>query len=59
MAAWVWAICRIIDVLEQTPPVQIDTAHIDVTGHTRYGKGALVINALEARIVLTILQFRR
>jgi hypothetical protein len=59
MAAWVWAICHIIDVLEQTPPVQIDTAHIDVTGHTRNGKGALMISAFETRIVLTILQFRR
>jgi hypothetical protein len=56
MTAWVWGVSRIIDVLEQTPTAQINTARIGVTGCSRNGKGALMIGAFETRIALTIPQ---
>ena len=56
MMAWAWGTSRIIDVLESSPELQIDTTKIAVTGCSRDGKGALVAGAFDERIILTIPQ---
>jgi hypothetical protein len=56
MMAWAWGTSRIIDVLESSPKLQIDTTKIAVTGCSRDGKGALVAGAFDERIILTIPQ---
>ena len=56
MMAWAWGVSRIIDVLESSPELQIDTSKIAVTGCSRDGKGALVAGAFDERIILTIPQ---
>jgi hypothetical protein len=57
MAAWTWAVSRIIDGLEKLPNNgSIDVTKLGVTGCSRNGKGALVAGAFEHRIALTIPQ---
>jgi hypothetical protein len=56
MVGWAWGVGRLIDAIEQTPASQIDPTRLGVTGCSRNGKGALVVGALEERIVLTIPQ---
>ena len=56
MTAWVWGVSRIIDALETTKGVNINTKKIAVTGCSRNGKGALMAGAFEDRIALTIPQ---
>jgi hypothetical protein len=56
MIAWAWAVSIIIDVLEATPKINIDTAKLGMTGCSRNGKGALVAGAYDSRIALTIPQ---
>ena len=56
MMAWAWGVSRIIDVLEMTPSVKINTKKLGVTGCSRNGKGALVAGAFDERIALTIPQ---
>lgn len=53
LVAWGWGVSRILDVLEQDPSV-IDPTKVAVTGCSRFGKGAFVAGALDARIALTI-----
>jgi len=48
MAAWSWGISRIMDRLAKDSSV--DIAKIAVTGHSRYGKTALVAMAYEPRL---------
>ncbi|HXU05462.1 MAG TPA: dockerin-like protein [Polyangia bacterium] len=56
MMAWAWGVSRLIDALETTSAAQIDTTRLGVTGCSRNGKGALIVGALDERIVLTIPQ---
>jgi len=53
LIAWAWGVSRILDVLEQDPSV-LDPTRIGVAGCSRFGKGALVAGAFDARIALTI-----
>ncbi len=50
MAAWSWGVSRIIDFLEDDRT--IDSRHIGVTGHSRYGKTALLAMAHEPRLAI-------
>jgi len=52
LMAWAWGMHRIIDVLETLP--RIDANKIVVTGHSRYGKAALIAGAFDERIALTV-----
>jgi endo-1,4-beta-xylanase len=52
LMAWAWGMHRVIDALEQDD--RIDTGKIVVTGHSRYGKAALVAGAFDERIALTV-----
>ncbi len=56
LMAWAWGVSRLIDALEKTPAVNIDTKHLGVTGCSRNGKGALCAGAFDNRIALTIPQ---
>ncbi len=50
IGAWSWGISRLIDRFEKSDDV--DASKIGVTGHSRYGKAALVAMAYDTRIAL-------
>jgi endo-1,4-beta-xylanase len=52
LMAWAWTVHRVIDALEKSPA--IDAQKIVVTGHSRYGKAALIAGAFDERIALTV-----
>jgi (4-O-methyl)-D-glucuronate---lignin esterase len=52
LMAWAWGFHRTIDALLQDP--RIDPTKIAVTGHSRWGKAALVAGAFDERIALTV-----
>lgn len=56
MTAWAWGVSRLIDALEKTPGANINPERLGVTGCSRNGKGALIVGALDERILLTIPQ---
>lgn len=56
LMAWAWGMSRVIDALEVTPEAGIDVHHMGVTGCSRWGKGALVAGAFDARFALVIPQ---
>lgn len=56
LIAWAWGVSRVIDALIATPEAGIDVHHLGVTGCSRWGKGALVAGAFDARIALVIPQ---
>jgi endo-1,4-beta-xylanase len=52
LMAWAWAVSRVVDALETVD--KIDARKVIVTGHSRYGKAALVAGAFDERIALTV-----
>jgi len=52
LMAWAWGFHRVIDALETIQ--EVDPKRIIVTGHSRYGKAALVAGAFDDRIALTV-----
>jgi endo-1,4-beta-xylanase len=52
LMAWAWGVHRVIDALEKVD--KIDAKKVIVTGHSRYGKAALVAGAFDERIALTV-----
>ncbi len=52
LMAWAWAFHRVLDALEGVK--EIDAKKAIVTGHSRYGKAALVAGAFDDRIALTV-----
>ena len=50
IAAWSWGVSRLIDFLEKDSSV--DARMIGVTGHSRFGKTALVAMAYDSRIAI-------
>jgi hypothetical protein len=52
LMAWAWGFHRVIDALETVD--RIDAKKVVVTGHSRYGKAALVAGAFDERIALTV-----
>jgi hypothetical protein len=52
LMAWAWTVHRVIDALEKSPA--IDAQKIVITGHSRYGKAALIAGAFDERIALTV-----
>ncbi len=52
LMAWAWGVHRVIDVIETDD--RIDAKKIVVTGHSRYGKAALLAGAMDERIALTV-----
>ena len=52
LMAWAWGFHRVVDVIEKTD--NLDAKKIVVTGHSRYGKAALLAGAFDERIALTV-----
>jgi endo-1,4-beta-xylanase len=52
LMAWGWCFHRVLDALEEVK--EIDAKKAVVTGHSRYGKAALVAGAFDDRIALTV-----
>ncbi len=53
LLVWAWCYHRLIDVLEEMAFPGIDLTKIAVTGHSRYGKCALLAGAYDERVTLT------
>ena len=52
LAVWAWGGSRIIDYLITLD--EVDSSRIAVTGHSRDGKAALLLGALDKRVALTV-----
>jgi endo-1,4-beta-xylanase len=52
LMAWAWCVSRVIDALEKED--RVDAKKVVVTGHSRYGKAALVAGAFDERVALTV-----
>jgi endo-1,4-beta-xylanase len=53
LKAWAWAFSRVVDVLEMVDYPEIDLTKIALTGHSRYGKCALLAGAFDERNTLS------
>ena len=52
LMAWAWGFHRMVDAV--ATDTRLDSQKIIVTGHSRYGKAALVAGAFDERIALTV-----
>lgn len=50
LAAWSWGVSRLVDYFETDP--NVDAKKIGVTGHSRYGKAALLAMAYDTRLAI-------
>jgi hypothetical protein len=56
LMAWAWGVSRLIDGLQTTTNIPINSNKLGVTGCSRNGKGAVMAGAFDPRIVLTLPQ---
>lgn len=50
LRAWGWGASRVMDYFESDP--SIDSSHVGIAGHSRFGKAALVAMAFDPRFVV-------
>ncbi|MEP6754857.1 MAG: GDSL-type esterase/lipase family protein [Chthonomonadales bacterium] len=55
LRAWQWGVSRMIDYFEQNPDSKIDAKKVGIEGLSRYGKAAVVTEALEPRIAVGLI----
>lgn len=55
LRAWAWGVSRLIDYFAAHPELKIDTKKIGVTGLSRFGKAALVAQAMDDRIAVGLI----
>ena len=54
LRAWQWGVSRLIDYFETNPDSKIDAKKVGIEGVSRYGKAALVTEAFEPRIAVSL-----
>jgi (4-O-methyl)-D-glucuronate---lignin esterase len=54
LRAWAWGFSRLIDYFEQHPDVGVDARKIGVDGVSRYGKAAIVTQAFDERVAVSL-----
>ena len=55
LRAWQWGVSRLIDCFEQHPEWNVDAKKVGVEGLSRFGKAALVAEALEPRVAVGLI----
>jgi hypothetical protein len=54
LRAWAWGLSRLIDYIEQHPDLGIDAKKVGITGVSRYGKAAIVAQAFDERVAVSL-----
>ena len=54
LRAWGWGLSRLIDYFEQHPDSGVDAKKIGITGVSRYGKAAIVAQAFDERVAVSL-----
>ena len=54
LRAWEWGVSRLIDYFEQNPTALVDAGKIGIAGLSRYGKAALVTQAFDERVAVSL-----
>ncbi len=54
LRAWQWGVSRVIDYFEANPDAKVDPKKIAITGVSRYGKAAIVAEAFEPRVAVSL-----
>ena len=55
LRAWQWGVSRLIDCFEQHADWNVDATKVGIEGLSRYGKAALVTEAFEPRIAVSLI----
>jgi len=55
LRAWQWGVSRLIDYFEASPDSHVDATEVSIEGLSRYGKAAIVTEALEPRIAVGLI----
>jgi cephalosporin-C deacetylase-like acetyl esterase len=54
LRAWQWGVSRLIDYFEAHPEAKVDPTKIGIEGVSRYGKAALVTQAFDPRVAVSL-----
>ena len=54
LRAWQWGVSRLIDYFELHPEARVDPTKVGIEGVSRYGKAALVTQAFDPRVAVSL-----